>query len=213
MSTRKQSKGLFISFEGGEGAGKSTQAKWLARYLENQGYKVKVSREPGGSKISEAIRTVTHNPAYTKLSVRAEALLFAAARAQLVAEVYQPFLTKNYIVIADRYVDSSYVYQGFARGLGIEEIKTINEFAIGGLLPDLTFLLEIDHKTGHQRRQSTSKVDRMDLQKQGFYEAVDKGYQQLVKLFPKRIIPINANQPMEVVHQTIVEQIKKILKP
>lgn len=212
MNHRNQTKGLFISFEGGEGAGKSTQVRLLARYLDKQGYKVKVAREPGGTKIGEAIRAVTHNPAHTLLSDRAEALLLAAGRAQIVDEIYRPFLAKGYVVIADRYVDSSYAYQGFGRGLGFEPIKMVNDFATGRLMPEITFWLKIDRKTGHKRRQSTDKIDRLDMQKASFYKAVDIGYQVIANQYKKRIITIDANQKPALLQQKIIRALNPYLK-
>lgn len=211
MKPKKQGNGLFISFEGGEGAGKSTQIKLLAHYLKKQGYQVKSIREPGGSRISEAIRTITHNPAYAELSRQAEALLFAAARAQLVDEVYQPLIKKGCIVLADRYVDSSYVYQGYGRQLGFKAIKAINDFATGRLLPDLTFWLKIDRQTGHARRRSTAKIDRMDLQKEDFYQAVDRGYVAIARKYSKRIVAIDADQAPIQVHRQIIKRLDQML--
>lgn len=197
------SQGIFISFEGGEGVGKTTQIELLVKALEKQGYKVKHFREPGGTKIGEAIRSITHNPTNAMLDNRAEALLFAASRAQIVTELYKPYLADNYIVIADRYVDSSYVYQGIARGLGYGEIKTINEFAINGLMPDLTVLLDLPYEVGQRRRYATDKIDRMDMQTQEFYQKVDEGYRFLAEQFKGRIVCLDADRPIETVHHEI----------
>lgn len=207
MIKTKLSKGLFISFEGGEGVGKSTQIKHLANALERAGYKVRAVREPGGTKIGEAVRKITHNPEHTMMDDRAEALLFAAGRAQIVAEIYRPLIEKGYIVLADRYVDSSYVYQGMARGLGYKEIKTINDFAINGLYPDLTFLLDLPYEEGQKRRHSTDKVDRMDMQKKSFYKTVHEGYHELAKKFKKRIVTIDASQDIQSIHKEILEKV------
>lgn len=205
--TNLLNKGIFISFEGGEGVGKSKQVRLLADTLERLELPVRTFREPGGTKIGEAIRFITHDPTNTMLDDRAEALLFAACRAQLVAEVYLPLLEKKSIVVADRYVDSSYVYQGIARGLGYEEIKKINEFAINGLLPDLTFLLDLDYREGQKRRHNTVKVDRMDMQKAEFYGKVHKAYHAMAKEHPKRIIVIDASRDVLTMHNEIVDHI------
>lgn len=200
-------KGLFISFEGGEGGGKSTQLKLLVRDLEREGFLVRGVREPGGTKIGEAIRKITHDPTNTMLDLRAEALLFAASRAQIVAEIYRPLLEKKWIVVADRYVDSSYVYQGIARKLGFEEIKLINDVATGELMPDITFLLDIPHEVGHDRRLKTTKLDRMDLLEKSFYEAVRRGYHEIAKKYRDRIVVVDAAQDIETIHQVIYRQV------
>ncbi len=204
--------GLFISFEGGEGAGKSTQIKLLGQALERQGYRVRCVREPGGAKIGEAIRKITHDPTNTMMSDRAEALLFAAGRAQIVDEVYRPLLNKKYIVLADRYIDSSYVYQGLGRGLGIDQIKKINDFATAGLSPDITFLLDIDHQEGQKRRHSSDKVDRLDLQKKSFYQLVHQGYRDLAKKYKKRIVTIDASANIETIQAEISQTVLRYLK-
>ncbi len=205
-------KGLFISFEGGEGVGKSTQIKLLAISLEREGFTVRCVREPGGTKIGEAIRTITHDVTNTMMNYRAEALLLAAGRAQVVAEVYQPLLDKKQIVLADRYVDSSYVYQGVGRGLGYDAIKKINDFAINGLMPDITFLLDIDYEEGQRRRHISDKVDRLDLQKKSFYKAVEKGYHEIALLYKKRIVTIDADRDIQAVHNSIYEHTLKYIQ-
>lgn len=212
MTKQKLTKGLFISFEGGEGSGKSTQIKQLARTLIKEGYSVRCVREPGGSKISEAIRKIILDPANTAMTERAEALLFAAGRAQLIEEVYQPLLTKGTIILADRYVDSSYVYQGVARGLGLRAIELINDFAIAGLLPDLTFLLDLPYQKGHARRHATSKIDRLDREKKSFHKAVERGYHEIAKKFRPRIVTIDASRGIEPIHQEIYKRTKKLIK-
>lgn len=204
-------KGLFISLEGGEGVGKSTQVALLVQRLLEEGYLVKSFREPGGTKIGEQIRSVTHNPSNTDISNTAEALLFAASRAQTVDEVYLPHLEKGFIVIADRYVDSSYVYQGIARGLGYEKIKSLNDFATSELMPDRTFLLSLDHKAGHKRRKATDKIDRMDLQEEEFYQKVDDGYREIAKKFPERIVTLDAGNPIDIVQEKIWRLTNKLI--
>ncbi len=199
--------GLFISFEGGEGVGKSTQVRLLADTLERAQLPVRTFREPGGTKIGEAIRFITHDPTNTMLDDRAEALLFAACRAQLVAEVYRPLLDKKYVVIADRYVDSSYVYQGIARGLGLEAVKAVNEFAINGLLPHITFLLDLDYKEGQRRRHATVKVDRMDMQHQKFYETVHSAYHTIVQHHSSRIVVIDATRDRYTIHRVVTQYV------
>jgi dTMP kinase len=211
MKRHKLAKGLFISFEGGEGVGKTTQLQLLADTLKKQGYPVRVFREPGGIKISEAIRAITHDPTNTMMDYRAEALLLAASRAQLVTEAYKPLLAKNYIVIADRYVDSSYAYQGYGRGIGYQEIKLLNDFAINGLLPDVTFLLDLDYNEGQRRRHNTLKVDRMDMQKKQFYKTVHEAYHEIAKKHRNRIITIDADRDIQSIHKTIWDLVEERL--
>lgn len=214
MKTDKLSlkQGVFISFEGGEGVGKSTQVRLLADTLESLSLPVRTFREPGGTKIGEAIRFITHDPTNTMMDDRAEALLFAACRAQLVNEVYKPLIEKKNVVIADRYVDSSYVYQGIARGLGLKEIKEINDFAINGLLPDITFLLDLDYEIGQQRRHNTVKIDRMDMQKKSFYKTVHEAYHEIAKQHPSRIIVIDASQSIQQMHKDIWHHVANYLE-
>ncbi|WP_176238208.1 dTMP kinase, partial [Candidatus Hakubella thermalkaliphila] len=135
----EKKRGLLITFEGSDGAGKSTQIQLLQEYLREKGYQVIISREPGGTVIGERIREILKNPDFQEMSPVAEALLFAASRSQHVAEVVRPALEKGYIVLLDRYIDSSLAYQGFARGLGWKIVMEMNDWANGGLLPDLTF--------------------------------------------------------------------------
>ncbi len=206
------SRGIFISFEGGEGVGKSTQIRLLANALDGLGYRVRAVREPGGTKIGEAIRKITHDPTNTMMDYRAEALLLAAGRAQVVAEVYRPLLDKKQVVLADRYVDSSFVYQGVGRGLGIAEVKKINDFAINDLYPDITFLLDLEYTEGQKRRHSTDKVDRMDMQKKSFYHAVHLGYHQIAQQFKSRIVIIDASQDIQAIHGQIYQKVMDYIK-
>lgn len=205
-------RGLFISFEGGEGAGKSTQVQLLVQRL--RGLKIPVSnfREPGGNKIGEEIRTITHNPAHKNMDYRTEALLIAAGRAQLVTDSYKPRLQRHEIVIADRYVDSSYVYQGYGRDLGYEQVKAINEFAIGGLLPDITFLLDIDYTVGQERRHGTEKVDRLDLQPTEFYETVHRAYRIIANNNPDRFVVIDASKSIPEVQEEIWGHVSRLIE-
>lgn len=196
-------KGYFISFEGGEGCGKSTQAALLEQRFIKSGTPTILVREPGSTLISEAIRQITHNPQNAGICNEAEALLFASARAQGVREIYLPALNAGKLLIADRFVDSSYVYQGYGRKLGFEAVKMINDFATNGLLPNLTFWLDLDQNISHQRRLNSQKIDRMDLQSKDFYELVNHGYRQLAELYPDRIVRIDASGSVEAIHELI----------
>lgn len=175
--------------------------------IEQLGMTVSHFREPGGTRIGEAIRAITHDPANTMLDYRAEALLLAACRAQLVSDVYKPLLAEKQVVIADRYVDSSYVYQGIARGLGYEAIKELNDFVIDGLLPDITFLLDLDYREGQKRRLTTTKLDRFDTEQTEFHRTVQLAYLDLAKKFPARIIIIDASQSIQAMQQLILKHV------
>jgi len=206
-------KGFFVTFEGGEGAGKSIQVQILASYLREEGYKVTVTREPGGTRIGEQIRSITHSQENVDLDSKAEAYLMAAARAQHVAEVISPSIDAGRIVISDRFVDSSIVYQGYGRKLGAEFISKLNEVAVNGAVPDVTVLLDIPFEIGMKRRHDSKKsTDRLDLQQQDFYERVYKGYQTLARTNADRYVIIDAKQSVEQVATEIRNIVSKKIK-
>ncbi len=204
-------KGLFITIEGADGSGKSTQIERLRRYLEDKHYEVVLTREPGGTIISEAIRNVTLNKDYMEMSHTTEALLYAASRAQHVEQFIKPSLNEGKVVICDRFVDSSVIYQGYARGLGMENIEAINSYATGGLQPDLTILLDIDAEEGLKRKKDQKELDRLELQKFEFHKKVSEGYKKLAKKHPERIYAIDALLPVESIHEEVVKVIEKML--
>lgn len=204
-------RGLFITFEGGEGAGKSAQVEILSRHLAELGYSVIATREPGGTRIGTLIRAITHDPKNADLRGITEAFLMAADRAQHVREVIEPGLEMGKIVISDRYVDSNIAYQGFGRKLGEEFIASLNSFAINSLIPDATFLLKVDVEIGALRRKNSSKSDRLDLQRKTFYDSVAKGYEYLAKKNPKRFISIDANPGIEEVAAAIWKYVDTLL--
>lgn len=205
-------RGYFITFEGGEGAGKSTQAEILASHLHEKGYSVVVTREPGGTRIGEQIRTITHNQENVDLEAIAEAYLMAASRAQHVAQLIEPALLAGKIIICDRYVDSSIAYQGYGRKLGAETITSLNALAVNGAVPDFTILLHISPETGLKRRAKSKKgVDRLDMQQHDFYARVSEGYLALAKQEPSRYVVINAEESIVNVAQTIWNEVQKRL--
>lgn len=206
-------KGLFISFEGGEGAGKTTQIKLLAEALTEQKYLVKAIREPGGTKVGELIREILLDPANDSMADRTEALLYAASRAQLIKEVINPLLEEGYIVLADRYIDSTIVYQGIVRGLDREAINQITAFATDGLMPDLTILLDLPSDAGLARRQASDKFDRLDQQGVDFHGKVELGYKELAQTNRDRIIIIKADRTIEEIHQEILNQVNILIEP
>jgi dTMP kinase len=188
---------VLITVEGLDGAGKTTLIAALARELEARGAPVLVLREPGGVEVSERIRALLADPAL-EIDPRAEALLYAAARAQLVAEQLRPLLDAGGTVLLDRFVDSSLAYQGAGRRLGVEEIRALNEFGTGGLRPDRTLLLRIDPAAG-LARISDRPADRLEREDGGFFATVAAAYDELAAAEPDRIAVIDASQPPEAV--------------
>ena len=206
-------KGYFITFEGGEGAGKSIQVEILASHLHEEGYHVKVTREPGGTRIGEQIRAITHSSENVDLEATTEAYLMAAARAQHVEQVIFPSLEAGHIVVCDRYVDSSIAYQGYGRKLGPEKIAELNELAVNGAIPDLTLLLNVPIEKGLRRRNKSLKPrDRLDLQQKEFYERVYVGYLELAQKNPQRYVVIDATKPIEQVGSEIWEVVRQKLQ-
>jgi dTMP kinase len=185
--------GKLITIEGLDGAGKSTLAEALARELAGRGERVELLREPGGVEVSERIRALVKDPALT-VSPRAEALLYAAARAQLVDELLEPLLAGGAIVLLDRYVDSSLAYQGAARGLGVEQVGEINRFATGGLQPDRTLLLRISPATGRARQaERAESPDRLEGEDEDFFSRVQAAYDELAAAETGRIRVLDAS--------------------
>ena len=196
MESALMQRGKFITFEGSEGCGKSTQIRRLVAQLEARGLEVVLTREPGGTIIGEKIRhLLQYDPDSVRLSDESELLLFAASRAQLVRELILPALEKGKWVVADRFCDSTTIYQGVGRGLDLEAVRRINQFAVGPAVPDLTLLLDLDAATGHARavQASGTKKDRMEAQSLAFFEAVRHGYLELARAEPERIALIDAS--------------------
>lgn len=187
---------MFITFEGPEGAGKSTQLRLLADTFRSDGFDVVVSYEPGGTSLGDAIRKLLLAPeSASPLTPRAEALLFAAARAQLVDEVVRPGLASGAIVLCDRFSDSTFAYQVSGRGLPADEVAQVVRFATGGLKPDLTFLLDLDVTAGLLRKRA-ALVDRMEREEISFHERVRSGYLMLARREPDRIVLLDAQRPV-----------------
>lgn len=205
--------GHFITVEGGEGSGKTTVLSIVYKELIALGYSVLVTREPGGIPIAENIREIILNPANTQMEKRTEALLYAAARRQHLIEVIAPALDRGQIVLCDRFIDSSLVYQGYARGIGMEEVMAINEFAIGDLFPDLTVFFDIKPQEGLARIKENEQreINRLDLEEITFHEKVYEGYQLLLDKYPERIKRIDATQSINEVASKALEQILKRL--
>ena len=203
--------GLFITMEGTDGSGKTTQSELLRDYLEEKGFSVLCTREPGGNQISEKIRDIIIDTDNKKMNPRTEALLYAAARAEIVSEVIIPTLKKGDIVICDRFVDSSVAYQGEGRKLGGEVISELNLFATDGLEPDVTFFLKIDPEMGIERKKRQESLDRIESEKIYFHKKVFYGYISLAEKFSERIKIIDASADINTIHQNITAYIEELL--
>ncbi len=191
---------MFITFEGPEGSGKTSQIQLLAEFLRLKGYTVLTTREPGGTRIGDQIRDCLHDVANTEMTPTAEVLLYSASRAQLVREVVQPALAEGQVVLCDRFYDSTIAYQGYGRTLNRDDLWRITQFATGGLKPDLTFLLDMDVQRGLARRVANeAEMNRLDLEQVSFHQRVRQGYHALAAEEPARWLVVNADRPVEVV--------------
>ncbi|MBN2148645.1 MAG: dTMP kinase [Anaerolineales bacterium] len=198
---------MFITLEGPEGCGKTTQLLPLAEYLRQQGYDVLTTREPGGTPISEQIRAVLHSLRNTEMHTRTEILLFQAARAQHVEQVIRPHLAGGGIVLCDRFADSTMAYQGYGRQQPLEPLRRLIEFATGGLQPDLTLLLDLDVEEGLRRRSKGGEWNRLDALELAFHQRVRQGYHALAQAEPQRWIIVDAASSLQAVQadlQTVV---------
>lgn len=200
--------GLFISFEGGEGAGKSTQIDLLAQFLRHENYEVVVTREPGGTTLGGALRDILLHGG--QVAPKAEALLYAADRAQHVAQIIRPNIEAGCVVITDRYLDSSVAYQGVARALGIQEVRDLSLWATDNLLPQLTFFFDIDPIEGFARRRGTA-LDRLEREPNCFHQAVRQQFISIAQAEPQRIKVIDATNTVEKIHEAVVAQVKNYL--
>jgi dTMP kinase len=209
---------MFITFEGPEGSGKSSQLALLAPFLVARGVDVLVTREPGGTAIGDQIRLCLHDVANNEMTAATELLLYSASRAQLVREIIQPALAAGKLVLCDRFADSTLAYQGYGRGLDIDNLHTITRFATGGLAPDLTFLLDIDVAHGlARRRECGAEMNRLDLEQLAFHERVRQGYYELMRADAARWCIIDADRPVDAVQQdirtTLLERLIRLPSP
>jgi dTMP kinase len=207
---RAPAAGLFVAFEGVEGAGKGTQIRLAQEWLEEQGADVFVTREPGGTEVGERLRNVLLGHETGHLEPKTEALLFAASRAQLVMTVIRPALAEGKVVIADRYIDSSVAYQGWARGLGEQDVLTLNVWATQGLFPDLVILLHLEPEAGLLR--SLEEPDRIEMEGGDFHAKVADAYLRIAEEHPERFVVVDADGPPEQVHEKVVEALKHVVK-
>lgn len=206
-------KGLFITIEGPEGSGKTTLLRDILPHLHDRGRNIVVTREPGGIEIAEKIRTLIHDPAHTMMDARTEALLYAAARRQHLVEKVMPALKEGAIVLCDRFIDSSLAYQGYARGLGIDNVYEINRFATEDCMPDLTIYLDIQPSLGLERIHGDEQreINRLDMEDISFHQKVREGYLHILKRFPNRIVRIDAARSKEEVLKDVRDRIEKYL--
>jgi dTMP kinase len=202
-------RGLFIALEGGEGAGKTTQARLLAIWLRDQGYDVVTTREPGATKIGMRLRAVLLDTAHAGLSARAETLLYAADRAEHVATVICPALDRGAVVVTDRFVDSSLAYQGWGRRQPTGEVAKLNRWATGGLVPDLTILLDLPPTGGLGRRARSA--DRLEAEPLDFHERVREGFLSLARAEPERYLVLDATRPPDQISREIRDRIREML--
>ena len=212
MPTKSKPAGKLISFEGSEGSGKSTQIARLAEHVQKIGREVLATREPGGTEIGEQIRNIiVHNSKGDEMCPETELLLFTAARAQLVREVIAPALKRGAIVLSDRFLDSSTVYQGFARNLAPGPVNEINRFAVGNVMPDLTIVIDVptDVSLARIRQRASDLPDRMERENIAFYTKVREGYLLLAKQWPERVVVFDGTQTPEALDKKIWNEVQK----
>ena len=207
---------MFITFEGPDGSGKSTQIQLLYRCLEEQGHSVLLSREPGGTPIGEQIRAVLHDVRNTAMLPNTEILLYSASRAQHVGQVIRPALERGEMVLCDRYAESTMAYQGWGHGLDIELLRTITVFATGGLRPDLIIYLDINVVEGLRRKldafeSGTAEWNRMDQKAQAFHERVRRGYLMMASQEPEKWLVLDGTRSIADIHQKIVDRVRLLL--
>ena len=209
-------KGVFITFEGIEGCGKSTQSKLLCEHLTKLGYKVLHTREPGGNNVSEKIRKLLLDPT-NNITPITELMLYEASRAQLVMEVIKPAIEKGFIVLCDRFSDATLAYQGYARGLGVKLVNTLNTIATQNISPNLTIYLDIDVLTGITRARTLGKSgyktgDRIEQENLQFHKKVRNGYLAIAKTYKKRIKLVKVEKTIEATHKNVLKTVNKCLK-
>ena len=212
MSISEPRTGLFIAFEGGDGAGKSTQAALLTQSLQDAGRTVVRTREPGGTPVGEKLRSLVLDHGHGQIDARTEALIFAASRAAHVEQVILPALGRGDVVVCDRYIDSSVAYQGAGRNLGTDEVRSINEWATGGLAPDLTVLLDVDPEAGRSRRTAADTAeDRLESEPDSFHGSIRSAFLALAEDSPGRYLVLDAAAPVPELAQKILARVQDLL--
>lgn len=205
-------KGKIISFEGMDGSGKTTQIKAVSEYLEQKGFNVTVLREPGGTRIGELLRTVVLDKNNTEMSAMTEMLLYAASRAQLIEEKVGPLINNGYIVILDRFFDSSLAYQAYGRDLDFDAVLAINLAAVKHIIPKMTFFIDVSPEDSLKRRKNATETDRLENEDISFHQKVYKGYKALLKKFPDRIIRLDGTMMPEEISKEIFGYIDTLLQ-
>jgi len=203
---------IFITFEGGEGAGKTTQIQLLYDYLSAKGLAVAAVRDPGGTAIAEQIRSMVKSNANEDIYVRTEALLYLAARCEMVEKLIRPHLSAGRIVLCDRFADSTIAYQGFANGLNLEDLERIGRFATGDLTPKLTFYLKIDPEAGLARKTAQQDLDRVENKGLGYHKKVQEGFDSLAEQNQERIVTIDATLTAHEIHKIIIDHTNEVLE-
>jgi dTMP kinase len=204
-------RGLFISIEGPDGSGKSTQIENIKKFFEDKNIEIVFTREPGGTAIGERIREIILDNSFKEMDPMTEAMLYAASRAQHVAQVIGPALEAGKVVVCDRFVDSSIAYQGFGRELG-DAVEVINSYAIGPYMPDVTFLMKLDPNEGkHRIQENRDTQDRLEHEKLAFHRKVYKGYLELEKRYPDRILGIDASRGIDEIRDEIYKKLEEII--
>lgn len=203
-------RGRFIVFEGPDGSGKTTQIHLLKEYLDRLGYECLITREPGGTRISEDIRTLILNPEYTEMSAVTEMMLYAAARAQLVHEVIGPAIERGVMVLSDRFVDSSIVYQGIARGIGTEKVASVNALGIGDYRPDVVFYIDLPEEEGLRRKKKQKSLDRLEKESIDFHHLVSEGFRQVLA-GRDGVVTIDGTMSVEDIHRQIKDKLSEKL--
>ena len=202
---------MYIAFEGGEGSGKGSTIKYITSELKSRGYEIQNIIEPGGTDVGIEIRRILLNGGTLKISEKTETLLFFAARAQLVSDVVRPALEKGAIVLADRCYESSIAYQGYGRGVDLQELYTLAKISIGDTVPDLIILLDVEPRLGLSRERTQDEINRFELEEIDFHERVRKGYIKMAEQDSKRWVVIDASQPIEEVQNQALSLILKVL--
>jgi dTMP kinase len=209
---RENAPGLFVAFEGGDGAGKSTQARRLAESLRAGGHEVLLTREPGGTEIGEKLRSLVLDHGHGEIDPRTEALIFAAARAAHVAQAIRPALARGAVVITDRYIGSSVVYQGVGRQLGTDEVRTLNEWATEGLWPDVTVLLDVEEREGRARRTAGDAAeDRLESEPDAFHRSVRRAFLDLAAGKPEAYLVLDGSRPAEEIARDVLRAVSAAL--
>jgi len=209
----QKSKGLFVSFEGIEGCGKTTQAMLLAKWLKSRGHQVIVTREPGGTPLAEKIRKVLLDPGNHQMSPLTELLLLQASRAQHLAQVIIPALKAGKIVVCDRFADSSTAYQGYGRGMDLEMVKQLNQIAVDGCWPSLTLVFDLPVEQGFARAAKRKRaLDRMEKQERAFHQKVRRGFKEIAKADPARVKVLDGSFPPDVIQSAVRQLVHNRLK-